>query len=62
MGAAGNLGGILGAVVFRVNGTHYGRALWIIGAAIVAGNIAVAWISPVPKVEVKRALEEGDNS
>lgn len=58
VGAAGNLGGILGAVNFRVNGTHYGRAVWIIGTAILAGNIAVAWIKPVPHVQDGQAKEE----
>lgn len=49
VGASGNLGGIIFAVIFRHNGKAYHTSLWVIGAISVAVNIAVAWIRPVPK-------------
>ncbi|KAF2144412.1 uncharacterized protein K452DRAFT_284725 [Aplosporella prunicola CBS 121167] len=48
-GAAGNLGGIVFAIVFRYNGTGYGRVFWIIGVVSIAVNVAVSWIRPIPK-------------
>lgn len=45
----GNLGGIIFAIIFRYNGSHYGQSLWIIGVICIAGNMAVSWIRPVPK-------------
>ncbi|GAM83252.1 hypothetical protein ANO11243_012380 [Dothideomycetidae sp. 11243] len=47
-GAAGNLGGIVFAIVFRYNGTEYGKAFWIIGTVIIGVQIAICWIRPVP--------------
>lgn len=55
VGATGNLGGVIFAVIFRHYGKEYHTALWIIGAVSVAINVAVAWIPPVPKVK------EGEN-
>ncbi|KAJ5224781.1 uncharacterized protein N7469_008284 [Penicillium citrinum] len=49
VGGFGNLGGIIFAIVFRYNGSDYGRSLWIIGAISMAANVAVSWIRPVPK-------------
>lgn len=49
VGAFGNLGGVIFAIVFRYNGTQYGRSIWIIGAISVTVNLAVSWIAPVPK-------------
>lgn len=51
-GAAGNLGGIVFAVVFRYLGSDYARCFWIIGVVHVVLNGAVAWIRPVPKGQV----------
>lgn len=48
-GAMGNLGGIVFAVVFRYNGKEYGRVFYIIGAVVVAINVAVSWIRPVKR-------------
>jgi NNP family nitrate/nitrite transporter-like MFS transporter len=31
IGASGNLGGIIFAIVFRYNGKNYGKVIWIIG-------------------------------
>lgn len=50
-GACGNLGGIVFAVVFRYN-KSYGGSIWIIGVMILAINIAVCWIKPLPKGQI----------
>lgn len=47
-GACGNLGGVVFAIVFRY-GRSYGESIWIIGVMVVAINLAVCWIRPVPK-------------
>lgn len=51
-GAAGNLGGIIFAIIFRYmktdkNVTDYGRAFWAIGVFTIAANLLVSWIKPV---------------
>ncbi|KAF7122610.1 hypothetical protein CNMCM5793_000635 [Aspergillus hiratsukae] len=48
VGGMGNFGGIVFAIIFRYNGTHYARALWIIGAIVAGVNLCVSWIRPVP--------------
>ncbi|KAJ6145743.1 hypothetical protein N7470_009638 [Penicillium chermesinum] len=52
VGGFGNLGGIIFAIVFRYNGSQYGRSMWIMGVVALAANIAVSWIRPVPKAPV----------
>lgn len=49
VGGMGNLGGIIFAIIFRYNGSHYARSLWIIGIIAIAANLAVSWIRPVPR-------------
>lgn len=51
-GACGNLGGIIFAVIFRYNPTDTNRAIWIIGVIIMAINVAVCWIRPIPKGQI----------
>jgi NNP family nitrate/nitrite transporter-like MFS transporter len=51
-GAAGNLGGIVFAIIFRYNGVKYGRVFWIIGVITICLNLAVCWITPIPKRQV----------
>lgn len=48
-GAAGNLGGIVFLLIYRSNGTDYGRVFWIVGIVTIAGNLLVSWIRPIPK-------------
>ncbi|PIA92183.1 Nitrate transporter [Cercospora beticola] len=48
-GAAGNLGGVIFAIIFRYSGTDYGRAIWTIGVIIMSLNVATCWIKPVPR-------------
>lgn len=51
-GAAGNLGGIIFAIIFRYNGTDYAKCFWIIGTMSICINAAVCWIRPIPKGQV----------
>ncbi|KAI9788559.1 MAG: hypothetical protein M1816_006808 [Peltula sp. TS41687] len=51
-GASGNLGGIIFAIIFRYNGTHYSKVIWIIGIIAIAMNLAVSWIRPIPKGQI----------
>ena len=55
-GAAGNLGGIIFAIIFRFDVTgkvaHYGKSMWIIGVITMALNLAVCWIRPVPPKQI----------
>src|SRR5947207_555947 len=51
-GAAGNLGGVVFAIIFRYNGTNYARAIWICGIMHIAMNVAVIWIRPIPKGQI----------
>ncbi|KAL1969381.1 hypothetical protein VTN77DRAFT_9574 [Rasamsonia byssochlamydoides] len=49
VGASGNLGGIIFAIVFRYNGVYYGRSSWIMGVICVGVFVAQSWIRPIPK-------------
>lgn len=51
-GASGNLGGIIFAIVFRYNYKDYARSIWIIGTMMIAINVAVCWIKPIPKGQI----------
>jgi len=51
-GAAGKLGGVIFAIIFRYNGIHYARAIWICGIMHIAMNLAVIWIRPIPKGQI----------
>lgn len=51
-GAAGNLGGIIFAIIFRFNGSNYGRVFWIIGIITIAMNLSLSWIRPIPKGQI----------
>ena len=51
-GAAGNLGGIVFAIIFRYNGKDYGKVFWIIGVMTIAINLCLSWIKPIPKNQI----------
>lgn len=59
-GAAGNLGGIVFAIIFRfttkgqgkLQTNNYSKAIWIIGVITICVNVAVMWIRPIPKGQV----------
>ncbi|CAD0085251.1 unnamed protein product [Aureobasidium mustum] len=56
VGASGNLGGIIFAIIFRysVEGktTLYGRSFYTIGAIMMGIGLLTAWIRPVPKGQI----------
>lgn len=47
--AAADLGGIVYLMVARYEGTSYGKVFWVLGAANIAGHLAISWIRPIPK-------------
>ncbi|KAH8687169.1 high affinity nitrate transporter NrtB [Tricladium varicosporioides] len=52
IGACGNLGGIIFAIIFRYNGTHYSKVIWIIGAISIGVNVLFSWVRPIPKGQI----------
>jgi len=52
VGAAGNLGGIIFAIIFRYEGTHYARVFWIMGIMVIGLNLAFIWVRPIPKGQI----------
>jgi NNP family nitrate/nitrite transporter-like MFS transporter len=54
VGASGNFGGIIFAIIFRYNGTNYGQSIWISGAIMMAVNLLVAWIPPIPRGQLSQ--------
>jgi len=51
-GACGNLGGIVFAIIFRYQGKDWPKAFWIIGVVVIAINVALCWIKPIPKGQI----------
>ena len=51
-GAAGNLGGIIFAIIFRYHGKDYGKVFLIIGVITIAINLSLSWIKPIPKGQI----------
>jgi NNP family nitrate/nitrite transporter-like MFS transporter len=51
-GAAGSLGGIIFAIIFRYNGKNYAKCFWIIGMMVTCINVAIFWIKPIPKGQI----------
>ncbi|TAQ90485.1 hypothetical protein B7494_g1179 [Chlorociboria aeruginascens] len=51
-GAGGNLGGTIFAIIFRYQGTDYGKTFWVIGVITIGINLAVSWISPIPRGQI----------
>ncbi|KAF2270169.1 nitrate transporter-like protein [Lojkania enalia] len=52
VGASGNLGGIIFAIIFRYNHTHYARVFWIMGIIVIALNVMFVWVRPIPKHQI----------
>jgi NNP family nitrate/nitrite transporter-like MFS transporter len=52
VGATGNFGGIIGAIIFRYMGVNYGKSIYILGFIAIALNLAVIWIAPIPKGQI----------
>lgn len=53
-GAAGNLGGVVFAIIFRFmnHGEDFAMGFWVIGIIHIGLNLAVCWIPPLPKGQV----------
>lgn len=51
-GAAGNLGGVIFASIYRANGSDFHRSIWILGVCFVGLNLAFAWVRPIPKNQI----------
>jgi MFS transporter, NNP family, nitrate/nitrite transporter len=53
-GAAGNMGGVAFAVIFRFmdGGSGYAHGIWIIGCIHIAISVLVSWIPPLPKGQI----------
>lgn len=52
VGAAGNFGGIVFALMFRFNGTHYSQVIWWSGCVMIALNVGISWIRVIPKGQI----------
>ncbi|KAM3086682.1 hypothetical protein ACMFMG_000808 [Clarireedia jacksonii] len=52
VGACGNFGGIIFAIIFRYNGKDYAKSIWIIGVMTIAIHILLCWVKPIPKGQV----------
>lgn len=52
VGASGNLGGIIFAIIFRYNKTDYARVFWIIGIIVIILNTAFMWVKPIPRGQI----------
>ncbi|EME84071.1 uncharacterized protein MYCFIDRAFT_210778 [Pseudocercospora fijiensis CIRAD86] len=52
VGAVGNLGGVIFAIVFRYHHTNYAESFWITGVMVIGMNLALCWVKPIPKVQV----------
>ncbi len=51
-GAAGNLGGVIFAILFRFHGSEYQESFWITGVMIIGFNLAFCWVRPIPKDQI----------
>jgi NNP family nitrate/nitrite transporter-like MFS transporter len=52
VGAFGNLGGVIFNIVFRYNGIHYDRSIWIMGVITLGVAVLQSWTRPVAKGHV----------
>jgi NNP family nitrate/nitrite transporter-like MFS transporter len=52
VGAIGNLGGIIGAIIFRYNGVDYATGIWILGVISIVLNLVGCWIRPIPRNQI----------
>ncbi|QSZ28841.1 hypothetical protein DSL72_003346 [Monilinia vaccinii-corymbosi] len=51
VGACGNLGGIVFAIVFRLGGNDFARSFWVVGLVMLLVTLGVAWVNPISKRE-----------
>lgn len=51
-GAAGNLGGVIFAILFRFHGSDYQESFWILGIMVIGFNLIFCWVRPIPKGQI----------
>ncbi|EOA83128.1 hypothetical protein ACJQWK_00268 [Exserohilum turcicum] len=52
VGATGNFGGVIFAIIFRYHKTNYAQVFWIMGIMIIALNCIFLWVRPIPKSQI----------
>jgi len=52
VGATGNFGGIIFAIIFRYHKTNYSQVFWIIGIMMIVLNCMFVWVKPLPKGQI----------
>ncbi|KAF2015548.1 nitrate transporter-like protein [Aaosphaeria arxii CBS 175.79] len=52
VGAAGNFGGVIFAIIFRYHGKNYAQVFWIMGIIVIALNLGFVWVRPIPKGQI----------
>jgi len=52
IGATGNFGGVIYAIIFRYNHTDYAKVFWIIGIMMIVMNLMFVWVQPIPKGQI----------
>jgi NNP family nitrate/nitrite transporter-like MFS transporter len=52
VGAMGNFGGVIFAILFRFHGTDYAESFWIMGCMMIGFNVVMAWVPPLPKGQI----------
>lgn len=52
VGATGNFGGIIFAIIFRYHKTNYAQVFWIVGIIMICMNLAFVWVRPIPKGQI----------
>jgi NNP family nitrate/nitrite transporter-like MFS transporter len=52
VGAVGNFGGVIYAIIFRYHGTNYAQVFWIIGIMMIAMNLMFVWVKPLPSGQI----------
>lgn len=52
VGATGNFGGIIFAIIFRYHKTNYAQVFWIMGIIMICMNTAFMWVNPIPKGQI----------
>jgi NNP family nitrate/nitrite transporter-like MFS transporter len=52
VGAVGNFGGVIYAIIFRYHGTNYAQVFWIIGIMMIVMNLMFVWVKPIPAHQI----------
>jgi NNP family nitrate/nitrite transporter-like MFS transporter len=52
VGATGNLGGIIFAIIFRYSHLNYHLGIWVIGVFSIAMNLISCIVPPIPKTQI----------